>query len=292
MCVCVRIPACMRANLRIHFCRLFISLSLLLQVLVRQFGRAHPDRDTETAILEHLGLQGIAPRLLGKFEGGRVEQFLDAEHLSVQELQDPVILAKIFTLVARLHSLQDIPCHKDVSLFRHIRIMAQCARKCESGAQMFLDHVSVHHGLDSWDALDAEAELLIAHLMALESPPVFCHNDLQEGNILRDREGRLSLIDFEYASFNPRAFDFANFFCEMSIDNFADSAVVSFWLHFFLEIGLILILILFLRICVRRRMDTASRSIRQHFPLTQSWISSFEHISRLCTFHWTSSFEK
>lgn len=45
----------------------------------------------------------------------------------------------------------------------------------------------------------------------------FCHNDVQENNILVTGS-RLRIIDFEYADFNHPAFDIANFFCEMTID--------------------------------------------------------------------------
>ncbi|KJH48383.1 hypothetical protein DICVIV_05498 [Dictyocaulus viviparus] len=78
-----------------------------------------------------------------------------------------------------------------------------------------------------------------------KSPVTFCHNDLQEGNILLPKassgnirlpsvceetfesmslttsnpsDPRLVLIDFEYASYNYRGFDFANHFVEYTID--------------------------------------------------------------------------
>jgi len=61
------------------------------------------------------------------------------------------------------------------------------------------------------------------------SPIVFCHNDLQEGNILLPLEQTagakdLVFIDFEYSSYNYRAFDFANHFCEWSIDYTCEQA--------------------------------------------------------------------
>ena len=44
----------------------------------------------------------------------------------------------------------------------------------------------------------------------------FCHNDLLSGNILISRDGsaEITLIDYEYASYNYVAFDIANHFCE------------------------------------------------------------------------------
>lgn len=52
---------------------------------------------------------------------------------------------------------------------------------------------------------------------------MFCHNDLQEGNILmKENEpsgGRsLCLIDYEYCSYNYRGFDLANHFVEWTYD--------------------------------------------------------------------------
>ncbi|KAL8166881.1 hypothetical protein V2J09_008380 [Rumex salicifolius] len=56
----------------------------------------------------------------------------------------------------------------------------------------------------------------------------FCHNDMQYGNIMMDEEkGSITLIvshhlsidtDYEYASYNPIAYDLANHFCEMAAD--------------------------------------------------------------------------
>ncbi|KAK1353203.1 hypothetical protein POM88_052338 [Heracleum sosnowskyi] len=45
----------------------------------------------------------------------------------------------------------------------------------------------------------------------------FCHNDLQYGNIMIDEKTRsVTVIDYEYASFNPVAYDLANHFCQMA----------------------------------------------------------------------------
>ncbi|KAK1351802.1 hypothetical protein POM88_053943 [Heracleum sosnowskyi] len=45
----------------------------------------------------------------------------------------------------------------------------------------------------------------------------FCHIDLQCGNIMIDEKTRsVTVIDYEYASFNPVDYDLANHFCEMA----------------------------------------------------------------------------
>lgn len=71
--------------------------------------------------------------------------------------------------------------------------------------------------------LEKEFEWLKLLLKNANSPVLFCHNDLQEGNILipeqtSSSEDRIIFIDFEYCSYNFRAFDIANHFCEWCFD--------------------------------------------------------------------------
>lgn len=52
-------------------------------------------------------------------------------------------------------------------------------------------------------------------------PIVLCHNDLLEGNVLiNNLDGRkLLLIDYEYAGWNPMAFDLAAYLNETMLNN-------------------------------------------------------------------------
>ncbi|KAI0228864.1 hypothetical protein LSAT2_020647 [Lamellibrachia satsuma] len=71
-------------------------------------------------------------------------------------------------------------------------------------------------------SLEAELKSLKNLLSKVNSPVVFCHNDLQEGNILYSTDGcnhwTLLPIDFEYSSYNFRGFDIGNHFCEWCYD--------------------------------------------------------------------------
>lgn len=72
--------------------------------------------------------------------------------------------------------------------------------------------------------------------MNVKSPVVFCHNDLQEGNILlrldthesRVSQPELVVIDFEFCSYNYRGFDFANHMCEWQYD-YSNENPPYFW---------------------------------------------------------------
>lgn len=63
--------------------------------------------------------------------------------------------------------------------------------------------------------LRVEFERLKSLLIKTESPIVFAHNDLLLGNVIHDEsKGKISFIDYEYASYNYQAFDIANHFNE------------------------------------------------------------------------------
>lgn len=59
---------------------------------------------------------------------------------------------------------------------------------------------------------------LIERLVAEAYDPVPCHNDLLAGNFLVDADGKLVLLDWEYAGMGDRRFDLANFAMNAGLD--------------------------------------------------------------------------
>jgi thiamine kinase-like enzyme len=49
--------------------------------------------------------------------------------------------------------------------------------------------------------------------------PVLCHNDLLNGNFLRDEQGDIRILDWEYAGMGDRFFDLANFAAHHELDD-------------------------------------------------------------------------
>ena len=63
--------------------------------------------------------------------------------------------------------------------------------------------------------LQKEISWLQQTLEKLQSPVVFCHNDLLSGNLVHDKDNnRVVFIDYEYGCSSYRGFDIANHFCE------------------------------------------------------------------------------
>lgn len=57
----------------------------------------------------------------------------------------------------------------------------------------------------------------IAAVLPLEHPAP-CHDDLLTANVLRDRDGRILLVDWEYAGMGDRFFDLGNFAVNQSLN--------------------------------------------------------------------------
>uniref|UniRef100_A0A0E0JEY3 Choline kinase N-terminal domain-containing protein n=1 Tax=Oryza punctata TaxID=4537 RepID=A0A0E0JEY3_ORYPU len=160
---------------------------------------------------EGVGEEGDHRKVLVRIYGQGVEVFFDRadETLSPADLRDPEISSLIAKKLREFHDL-DMPGPKNVSLWQRLRRWLEEARgRCSAEeARQF-----------SLEKLGDETAMLDIALSGVDQRVGFCHNDLQYGNIMIYEETRqVTLIDYEYASFNPVAFDIANHFCEMSAD--------------------------------------------------------------------------
>uniref|UniRef100_A0A673ACB4 Ethanolamine kinase n=1 Tax=Sphaeramia orbicularis TaxID=375764 RepID=A0A673ACB4_9TELE len=162
----------------------------------------------------------LGPKLYGIFPDGRLEQYLPNTRMRTDQLSDPNISAEIASKMARFHDMV-MPFNKEPKwLMGTIDKYMDQVMKLKFVREA---HVKKYKKLMKYD-LPAELESLRALLAATPSPVVFCHNDVQEGNILilEDKDPtsneKLMLIDFEYSSYNYRGFDFGNHFCEWVYD--------------------------------------------------------------------------
>ncbi|PSN40773.1 Choline/ethanolamine kinase [Blattella germanica] len=165
------------------------------QVLLRLYGQIHGTERalegliTESVIFTLLSERRLGPKLHGVFPGGRIEEYIPARPLKTKELGDPKLSVLIAEKMASIHHM-NVPINKEPRWL--------------------------------WDTINGK------YLSRVPSRVVFCHNDMQEGNILlccenmTDKEAmqdpRLVLIDFEYCSYNYRGFDLANHFLEWVYD--------------------------------------------------------------------------
>ncbi|GAU18479.1 hypothetical protein TSUD_366620, partial [Trifolium subterraneum] len=178
------------------------------KVLVRIYGEGTNiffDRANEIRTFEFISKNGQGPRLLGRFAQGRVEEFIRARTLSAPDLRDPTISALIASKMKEFHDLE-MPGSKNVYLWDRLRNWLSEARRLSSPEEVETFRL---------DIMDKEISLLEKELSVSLKRIGFCHNDLQYGNIMLD-EVTNSVTDYEYASYNPIAYDIANHFTEMA----------------------------------------------------------------------------
>ncbi|TSS72692.1 Choline kinase alpha [Bagarius yarrelli] len=179
----------------------------------------------ESVMFAILAERQLGPKLYGIFPHGRLEQYVPSRKLATEELGNPSICAEIAEKIAKFHKMR-MPFNKEPKwLFGTIhKYMHQVQRLTFTRES----HLHKYNCLMSYN-LPQEMENLRCLLESTQSPVVFCHNDLQEGNILllngqenKDNQ-KLMLIDFEYSSYNYRGFDIGNFFCEWMYDYTCDT---------------------------------------------------------------------
>ncbi|CAK8561149.1 unnamed protein product [Lathyrus sativus] len=180
------------------------------KVLVRIYGEGTDiffDRDNEIRTFAFISKNGQGPRLLGRFAQGRLEEFIRARTLSAPDIRDPSISALIASKMKEFHDL-DMPGSKNVCLWDRLRNWLIEARRLSSTEEIETFRL---------DIMDKEISFLQNELSLSLERIGFCHNDLQYGNIMLDEvTDSLTIIDYEYASYNPIQYDIANHFTEMA----------------------------------------------------------------------------
>lgn len=181
------------------------------KVIVRIYGEGVDvffNREDEIQTFECMSRHGQGPRLLGRFSNGRIEEFIRARTLSASDLRDPDISALIAAKLREFHDL-DIPEPKIIKFWNRLRDWLNTAKRLcppEEAEEFCLS------------ALQEEISELEQKLSSNQGVG-FCHNDLQYGNIMYDEQAKsITIIDYEYSSYNNMAFDIANHFCEMAAD--------------------------------------------------------------------------
>ncbi|XP_045770881.1 choline/ethanolamine kinase isoform X4 [Maniola jurtina] len=161
------------------------------KVLLRIYGQVHGERAmdaivTESVIFTLLSERRLGPKLHGVFSGGRIEEYIPARSLLTKELAEPAISMKIAEKMAAIHSM-DVPLSKEPNwLWKTMAKWMKTARDERLAPDSVGKNEEEQNIIKQLKPIDFEKEIewLKKFVSSVESPVVFCHNDLQEGNIL------------------------------------------------------------------------------------------------------------
>jgi thiamine kinase-like enzyme len=158
------------------------------------------DRDAECIANKAAAELGIAPRVatLLKEPSCLVTAFVSSREMTLDELRAPEAIREVADHLRALHgSGTDLPNRFDA--FRLVEQYAETGREHGSDTPAGYDR-----------ALEAARRIEGAVDGQPEHEPVPAHNDLLTANFLRE-DGRILLIDWEYAGMGDRWFDLGNF---------------------------------------------------------------------------------
>ncbi|KAI8992099.1 kinase-like domain-containing protein, partial [Mycotypha africana] len=177
------------------------------------------DRNKELNWLSHLSQLNIGPKMLATFGNGRLEEYLPSTTLTSQDIRNTRISAQIASRLHQLHSIVQI-FPPDEAFDEPLNVWTMIEKWYTTLVDILPQLNSIYPELNlDLIELREKIDACKTFLSKSDSPIVFAHNDAQYGNILKiEGSNELVVIDFEYAGYNPRAYDIVNHFCEWMYD--------------------------------------------------------------------------
>jgi len=191
-------------------------------VIYRKFGENSEiiNREQENYVFTELAKRGLGPSYHGGDDKSRVEGFYESRPLKATEVNEIPIRRGVAKSLAALHQVQIEDLDKKPVILRVLED-GGLIKTTEAKAQKDIYTPEESAWLKDILTLAGEEEInFLKEILPTKTESiVFSHNDLHAQNILLlDQSQRLVLIDYEYASYNYRGYDIANFFNEACID--------------------------------------------------------------------------
>lgn len=198
------------------------------KVLLRLYGAFYSEMSEnrfrmmeECLVCGLLAEKNMGPALYGIFPEGRLEQYIpNVRSLTNTELREPRKSKQVAENIAAFHKLT-LPLSKEPNwIWSTIQKFLDDVKKIS-----FSEPAKIAKLEKIWKNFDLDSELKFLRVLVEKSnsPVVFCHNDVQQGNLLVKTSSTkentvVHLIDFEYSCYNYRGFDIGNHFSEWMND--------------------------------------------------------------------------
>jgi thiamine kinase-like enzyme len=173
------------------------------------------DRRAERIASEAAAAVGVGPEVEAMLDDPPclVTRFIEGEPLSGAELREPVMLAAVAAALRAVHGGGELPV-----AFISFRVVEDYAERATARGSRVPDDYEWARGA---------AARVEAALAGSEHDPVPCHNDLLAANFLRTPDGRIRIVDWEYAGMGDRYFDLGNFAVNNELDEDGETALLE-----------------------------------------------------------------
>ena len=171
------------------------------------------DRRAEHAASVAAAGLGVAPEVVAfvEPEGYLVTRYVPGAPVEADRLRDRDMIGGLARIFRRIHNSSVVP-----SRFDPFRVVE--AYRATAAAHG-------HSSLPAYDRAKPIADMI--ERLIPPHPEVFCHNDLLNANFIADENGRIWIVDWEYAGMGDRFFDLANFSVNHDFTEADDAALLA-----------------------------------------------------------------
>lgn len=173
------------------------------------------DRANEYAATRAGANIGVAPEVVEFIlpEGYLVARFIRGREIPTHEMRETRTIQEVAHTLKKIHALA--PIRSAFSPFQVVRDYDKLAR--EHGVNTFPENYAWLR--ERMAEIESRLTLDASRFTLDVSPPVLCHNDLLNGNFLRDEQNHIRILDWEYAGMGDPFFDLANFAAHHEFDD-------------------------------------------------------------------------
>ena len=171
------------------------------------------DRRAERAAAEAAYGAGVGPEVVAFLPELEclITRFIEAEPIPVARMREPDVLAAVVAALRAFHAATSIP-----STFSPFRVVETYRREAAARSVRIPD---------AYERLLTRSRAIEGSFDRNPLAPRPCHNDLLNANFLW-REGRVFIVDYEYAGMGDLFFDLGNFSVNHEFDDEGDEQLL------------------------------------------------------------------
>ena len=185
------------------------------------------DRAKDSEVSEYFGKIGLSPQIFYQNEETRVELYLEGyQSYTKAELMDIAERRRIAYNLSRMHNSQplgsQIGSEEEILVVKllkgEIPLIKSFEAKLTKKSESF--NFKEVEQLKTVQKFKDEVPWLLEKIKEVrrDSRIAFSHNDFYFGNIMRNSDGNVRLLDFEYSDWNLRTYDIAKLITELSFE--------------------------------------------------------------------------